>query len=1604
MAAVHAAERAAARAAPREPARHASTNPAAPAPSDHVLALQRRAGNQAVATAIVQRDSKAPPRPAPRPNTRSDKRTVRTVDPDEWIEWLAGVVQERNWDRGVGFVLTVASNTAYAFDTQGASRRHVGASVADTFPGESVWRVDVAHAVWEEAGTPGHILTSDVGWEPPLPDSDIKAVCEAMGFVYGGPRRVWLLLDVEPDVIFAPPQPAQHASEDTPAMRRRAQQVVDDLRAAWKKRRAPKRSALAGVPTFASRYNARTGWHIRITLDQVAVEVPLEPGDSAKDVQARVEQAVAGMRAKYEPAATPPPALPGGKHDPKANPPPAWYVPFEDHPALKEGHGAANAPTLPAAVLYKPDEADSHPSVMVGATYDFRMQIEWQFAGPFGSAEAMNAGYYWELLAATPADWSRLAGEPSTPVKAAPSAGPPPARAEDRRGGGGTRVTRWDDGSSDQRQERRKVGEDMAHDLEDDDTTGFVGEAVAGGYRILKTQVISTLGDILDHLDPSNRRVEFPAPGYYLVRCISAASTSGKDPDKDFIRSPSVAVIPVKAQLNYGVAKARAKDELARAAGRSAFARYTAELDSTRTTLEAARSLQSRLATDPALRAQLASDPVTAASRLTVPQLAVLALAEQRGASIDQLVADLAEQLKEATGTDHKDKIESWHKQLKPAPDDTTDYPVGATFIAQDTGQEIPLRLMIGQAHDSSDAAPHWLVFDITSERSRDHYEGRSGADGGHAAALREALRAFAGENPYSYGEIGLAWPGSFGKINLKAADLPVRVHSAPNADLRRKHRRTAYVDIATLLLPMAKAAKLRGLVRAAEAFIALLGAKNAVDSMRDRSRTGHLYEPGTLLELVQVMSAVRTVGDGVRFVVEGKKLVDAARRIGDQVELLTKLEGGLQIITIPFTVRDQLNAIDAMTGSAEHKAAMLAFVLGRAVHQGVVSVRAIRPGERTLFYDDSKDPHPDEPHEQHAPDQRRENEPDHAGGGGGAPPAGKPLHGPVPGMSAGTAKTLGEFCTNYGVVIDVRPTTASAAEWRGVGAVAKPEAIKAKTINEYDRLLGAPQGAIGLVGYFDPTPPTRPDGMSDADFGRLQGRYQERSAEFKRLATDMAALQHDGRVRIREGVVELLDPRKGGSHYAPVTGDHDLFDIQWADNREMSDAQADGLVAMLRTMNIGIEHPAHMRWRPTAAKDIDMYKDIIAQHRPGPAFKHNLIRFAPGESPREVPAGTPVSPTTPRGRPKWDVHVTEPHGPGGGRGGHGGGGGGAGGSGSAIPPPVHDVLQQFADVYQVAINVRRDARGGLRVDVEWAATLHAAAPRPMTDTERHAFTKMLTDMNIGVAPTHDPSTTGAPVVRVRPTRTPAQAPDIGVDEVPSRVGQPKYHEVAPPATDIPGRAGLTDVEQRALDRYVQRVRMQPRMTPQLESQLRAASPDELRRRLRQAMAEQPQVDADRQRAAQIQDTNAPDPRQARFDHDRDEGGGVTSRWNSKNRPSDRELAQAKDIAAATGDRVVIYGDSFGGVDGTIGAPPRLLQMKSAPDAAALVRVLNEAKQNAQRFGDRDLEVHIAAPDLTLAEATEALRKAPVPFGSWLARVTVHVRGGHFDVPPSGRP
>jgi hypothetical protein len=307
-------------------------------------------------------------------------------------------------------------------------------------------------------------------------------------------------------------------------------------------------------------------------------------------------------------------------------------------------------------------------------------------------------------------------------------------------------------------------------------------------------------------------------------------------------------------------------------------------------------------------------------SQLTVPELGVLAAADQHRLSVDELAKALGAQLKEVEGSEHKNEniVTAWHEKLK----GKTDYPLGATLVVTDTGEQVPLRPMVGQADSSRDDRPEWVVYDITSERSHDSYDGTANT---HKDALLAALRTFAGENPYGYGYIGLAWPPSFGALVPDTRGLPTVLRSAPDAKKRKEHRHSAYVDIATFLLPVAKAAQALELVKAAEIFITLLGTVNAVDALKDRARRGHLYEPSTLLELAQIADTVKLTGKAVHYVSTAGGLVRAARVAGTSLQLLTVLELSVQVISIPPIVREQVKAIDSMTiGSAEHKAAML--------------------------------------------------------------------------------------------------------------------------------------------------------------------------------------------------------------------------------------------------------------------------------------------------------------------------------------------------------------------------------------------------------------------------------------------------------------------------------------------------------------------------------------------------------------------------------------------------------------------------------------------------------------------------------------------------------
>jgi hypothetical protein len=913
------AESATARQEPRETA--AAPRVALPAAEARVLELQRAAGNRAVTSAILQR--------AP---TVTVVRAVSSVDPAKWMSTMADQYKDALALAGSRTIVAIASNTTYVFDTEAESLRQIPISLRDEVRAPSVWGLDLAHARWKD---PYGIVGPDD--DPPLSAEDVERVRSALDVNEGGPGH-WVLLFVKPDLAFHGGNPGTpRPSGDTPAMRRKAHHVVKDLTTFWRSRKKHQGEPLRATPTFRQRYSERTGWHLRITLGTDETEVPLREADTDEQLRARVDAAVTRLLARSDP------------HGPK---PPPWYVPFDESPAVRDAREGANVAPLPAVVLYKPNESDTHPTVMAGAQYDFRMQVQWQFAGVLGVSEAMNAAYHWELIQVTEADWRRLTGG----KRAATTA----KRPEDAKIGSGKRVTKASDITASTRTEARHVGEDERNDLREGDYTGFAGESIAGTYRILSTQFISAAIDSIEHRDQSSRRVEFPAPGYYIVRCLSARKSWGSDRStvERRMRSPSVAFIPVKAERASDVAVTAAGDDLFKAAGRGAFERYEAELTSTRSTLEAAQHLNARLAADRTLVTKLSADPVGAASQLTVPELGVLAIADGQRLSVDDVVKSLASHVKEAEGKDQENEktVTGWHGDLK----DATDYPLGATLVVSDTGQQVPLRLMVGQANGSTEQKPHWVVYDVTSERTRDRYDGRAGD---HKAALRAALTTFAGENPYGYGHIGLAWPPTLGALIPDTQDLPTLLRSAPDAKKRKEHRHSAYVDIATFLLPVAKVAKALELAKAAEIFITLLGSVNAVDALKDRSRRGHLYEPSTILELAQIVGSVKLTGRAVHHVATAGELVRAARLVGNSLQLLTVLELGVQVVSIPLIVREQLKAIDSMTiGSAEHKAAMLAFVLGRAIRDGVVLVRGITHDEAAEFYNDSDERPPKRP------------------------------------------------------------------------------------------------------------------------------------------------------------------------------------------------------------------------------------------------------------------------------------------------------------------------------------------------------------------------------------------------------------------------------------------------------------------------------------------------------------------------------------------------------------------------------------------------------------------------------------------------------------------
>ena len=213
-----------------------------------------------------------------------------------------------------------------------------------------------------------------------------------------------------------------------------------------------------------------------------------------------------------------------------------------------------------------------------------------------------------------------------------------------------------------------------------------------------------------------------------------------------------------------------------------------------------------------------------------------------------------------------------------------------------------------------------------------------------------------------------------------------------------------------------------------------------------------------------------------------------------------------------------------------------------------------------------------------------------------------------------------------------VRPTNVASIPVLEQGGVAKPELIKAKTVNKADLLLGAPKDGIGKVGFFDPVLPSTEilEVMRADERQQLLDRFAQRREEFRHYREEYRKLEAEGLIRVKDGIVQIADPTTAASPDAPhgefkdIGGDHDLYEITDRHGNPLPEAGRRLVVEHLRSLGVNVNHPDHVSWKADSPTTHDPQADaaIRAKHE----TDEPLVAFIPKSTPREVFAGDQVS------------------------------------------------------------------------------------------------------------------------------------------------------------------------------------------------------------------------------------------------------------------------------------------------------------------------------------------------------------------------------------------
>ncbi|CAM3971489.1 eCIS core domain-containing protein [Corallococcus exiguus] len=697
-----------------------------------------------------------------------------------------------------------------------------------------------------------------------------------------------------------------------------------------------------GVPDRLVVWSDERGPFVNVWEDGVCKALPVSDGETEEALQSRVEEATEELRESRD-AANSTQVAKGAKQTGFTGKDGQFVggaLPA-DVPRLAGARNVANTLPYPSKIVNYGQEI-----TVTGSSSRFEMTLDYASAGSTTldqvGARMQPITYFWDIF-----DVTDMQPESRGDMRNA-------ALSSDNQ------LSRTDAIARDFGRKMGDIAEDTAADV-DDATSGSALSVVATwparsawlGVVGLSNVVRFGKASISSYIDlvttpRSEQGVGWDHEGEFLVRCVASPQF---DDDSPVRRASSVAAVVVKVmdvnrratQVNdQNLTKLRRLEALRdQATGeerdgldaqivalRRVETASVAELGGdARTALEERIAVANQLAED--RKGSVARDSRTPASRLLDVQL------ELQGIPLEEYQQQLAQQ-KEQLGQ----RLQLIGKVGARIPG--ANFRPAVTLVSEENGQAHELVMMLGEAEGSREGARHYLLADVTAPSPKDRYvfEGRSSQAGtkGHAEAVRKAFVDFRENNGYGRGTLALRLPKALEDAAGGPLGLEPRMRSAPGTRGRVMQRLT---DLATV-------AEIAGLFLTGPAGLAvglaggLAGAVVAVDSLSRRHSAGALkWDFQTIMDVSAIVGGVAAVATpALSALRNAPRWAKRVERLQGLLHIYGVTQLGATVIIIPYQLEMELAELEKLQGqlSPGQLAARRAEAILGAVRSGLMT------------------------------------------------------------------------------------------------------------------------------------------------------------------------------------------------------------------------------------------------------------------------------------------------------------------------------------------------------------------------------------------------------------------------------------------------------------------------------------------------------------------------------------------------------------------------------------------------------------------------------------------------------------------------------------------